>query len=48
MTQKLVTIAVTTALLVALIVMKHRCGVAMEGLFRVIESGGARDGGTHD
>jgi|GEM_PF-2630877 len=47
MQQKLITIAITVALLVSLLVMKQRCGVAMVGLFRAIDAP-STDGGSHD
>jgi len=56
-TKQLVTIAITIACLIGVIVMKRRCAVAVDGMFRALDQSGqpaqprssdggaARDGG---
>jgi hypothetical protein len=48
MTRQLTTIALLLAMLVAILVLKSRCGGAVESLFKVLDAPLVSDGGSGD
>ena len=47
-TGQVVRIAILAALLIAVIVMKKRCGTAAEQMFKAFDAPSVSDGGRHD